>query len=71
MKEPDAKRWQSEKKENGDVKKIFSEAMLEIRILKETIEKNFEPRSSPRFNPTGHDGGLLLTTQGLPFLLNQ
>lgn len=39
MDEADAKRLKALEKENGELKKIYAEAMLGIKVLKETIEK--------------------------------
>jgi putative transposase len=39
MDEADAKRLKALEKENGELKKMYAEAMLGIKVLKETIEK--------------------------------
>ncbi|MDA7618377.1 hypothetical protein N8703_03670 [Verrucomicrobia bacterium] len=49
MNEADTKRLKALEKVNAELKKIYAEAMHGIKVLKETIEKSFEPRSSPRF----------------------
>jgi len=68
MSEADAKRLKALEKENAELKKMYAEAMLGIKVLKETIEKSFEPRTSPRSCQTSQEGRRLLTTTGLPFL---
>jgi putative transposase len=39
MNEADAKRLKALEKENAELKKMYAEAMLGIKVLKETIEK--------------------------------
>ena len=39
MDEADAKRLKALEKENAELKKMYAEAMLGVKILKETIEK--------------------------------
>ena len=39
MSEADAKRVRALEKENAELKKMYAEAMLGIKVLKETIEK--------------------------------
>ena len=39
MSEADAKRLKALEKENAELKKMYTEAMLGIKVLKETIEK--------------------------------
>lgn len=39
MDEADAKRLKALEKENGELKKMYADAMLGIKMLKETIEK--------------------------------
>ena len=39
MSEADAKRLKALEKENAELKKMYAEAMLGIKVLKETIEK--------------------------------
>ena len=39
MSETDAKRLKALKKENAELKKMYAEAMLGIKVLKEAIEK--------------------------------
>jgi len=39
MDEADAKRLKALEKENGELKKMYAEAMLGIKVLKETLEK--------------------------------
>jgi len=39
MDETDAKRLKGLEKENAELKKIYADAMLGIKVLKETIEK--------------------------------
>jgi hypothetical protein len=39
MSEADAKRLKALGKENAELKKMYAEAMLGIKVLKETIEK--------------------------------
>jgi hypothetical protein len=39
MSEADAKRLKAPEKENAELKKMYAEAMLGIKALKETIEK--------------------------------
>lgn len=39
MSEADAKRLKASEKENAELKKMYAEAMLGIKVLKETIEK--------------------------------
>ncbi len=39
MDETDAKRLKALEKENAELKKMYSDAMLGIKVLKETIEK--------------------------------
>ena len=68
MSETDGRRLKALEKENAELKKMYTEAMLGIKVLKETIEKSFEPRSSPRSCQTGQEGGRLLSTEGSPFL---
>lgn len=47
MSEVDAKRLKAFEKENSELKKMYAEGMLGIKMLKETIKKNYESRSSP------------------------
>ena len=39
MDEADAKRFKALEKENAELKKMYADAMLGIKVLKETIEK--------------------------------
>ena len=39
MSEADAKRLKALEKENAELKKMYAEAMIGIKVLKETIEK--------------------------------
>ena len=39
MSEVDAKKLKALEKENSELKKMYAEAMLGVKILKETIEK--------------------------------
>ena len=66
--EADAKRLKALEKESTELKKMYAEDMLGIKVLKETIEKSSEPRSSPRSCQTNQEGNPLLAKTSMPVL---
>ena len=52
MDETDAKRLKALEKENAELKRMYADAMLGMKVLKETIEKNSESGPAKRSSST-------------------
>ena len=59
MDETDAKRLKALEKENAELKKMYADAMLGMKMLKETIKKSSERGASKGSGSTGRFGASL------------
>ena len=68
MDEADAKRLKGLEKEHTELKKMYAEAMLGIKVLQETTEKKYKRGTSSGAGTLGCGAWRLQPSPGLPIL---